>query len=61
VLFQGAIYVPGDETCFFLFDAPSARDATLAATHAELDPVRVVEAILFGRERERDEAEVEVG
>ena len=40
-----SIYVPEDEICFFVFDAPSGRDAALAAQRAELDPLRVVEAI----------------
>jgi hypothetical protein len=42
---ERSIYIPEDETCFFVFDAPVADDASLAATRAGLDPVRVVEAI----------------
>ena len=45
VRFDRAIHVPEDETCFFVFDAPSARDAALAAERAGLDPLRVVEAV----------------
>ena len=45
VRFERSIYVPEDEICFFVFDAPSGRDAALAAHRAELDPLRVVEAI----------------
>jgi hypothetical protein len=45
VRFDRSIYVPEDEICFFIFDAPSGRDAALAAQRAELDPIRVVEAI----------------
>ena len=52
VRFDGAIHVPGDEMCFYLFDAPSGRDAALAAHRAELDPVRVVEAIAFANDKE---------
>jgi hypothetical protein len=50
--FEGAIHVPGDEMCFFLFDAPSGRDAELAAQRADLDPFRVVEAVLSTQEKE---------
>jgi hypothetical protein len=45
VRFDGSIHVPEDEICFFVFDAPSSRDAALAAERAGLDLVRVVEAI----------------
>jgi len=45
VRFDGSIYVPEDEICFFVFDAPSGRDAALAAERALLDPIRVVTAI----------------
>jgi hypothetical protein len=48
VSFDHSIYVPEDEICFFVFDAPSGRDAALAAQRAELDPIRVVEAISSG-------------
>jgi hypothetical protein len=56
VRFDRAIHVPEDEICFFVFDAPSRRDAVLAARLAELEPVRVVEAVSFDsseREEER--------
>jgi hypothetical protein len=46
--FERSIYVPEDEICFFVFDAPSSREAALAAQHAGLDPFRVVEAISSG-------------
>jgi hypothetical protein len=42
---ERSIYVPEDEICFFVFDAPVAGGAVLAAQRAGLDPVRVVEAI----------------
>jgi hypothetical protein len=45
VSFDRSIHVPEDELCFFVFDAPSSRDAVLAAKRAELDPIRVVEAV----------------
>ena len=45
VRFERSIYVPEDELCFFVFDAPSGRDAALAAQSAGLEPIRVVEAV----------------
>ena len=53
VRFDRSIYVPEDEICFFVFDAPSGRDAALAAQRAELDPIRVVEAISSSKEESR--------
>jgi len=45
ITFERSIHVPEDEICFFVFDAPSSRDAALVAERAELDPIRVVEAV----------------
>jgi hypothetical protein len=45
VRFDHTIHVPEDEICFFVFDAPSGREAALVAEQAALDPIRVVEAI----------------
>ena len=45
VRFDRSIHVPEDEICFYVFDAPSSRDAALAAQRAGLDPLRVVEAV----------------
>jgi hypothetical protein len=53
VRFKGVVHVPEDEICFFVFDAPSSRDAVLVAELAALDPVRVVEAVTSREERER--------
>ena len=50
VRFDRSIYVPEDEICFFVFDAPSGRDAALTAERAELDPIRVVEAVSSRKE-----------
>ena len=50
VRFVSATYVPEDEICFFVFDAPSGRDAALVADRAELEPLRVVEAIPSAKE-----------
>ena len=51
VRFDRSIHVPEDEICFFVFDAPSGRDAALAAQRAGLEPIRVVEAVLSGKEK----------
>jgi hypothetical protein len=51
VRFDRLIHVPEDEICFFVFDAPSGREAALAAQRARLEPVRVVEAISSGKEK----------
>jgi hypothetical protein len=50
VRFDRSIHVPEDEICFFVFDAPSAGEAALAAQRAGLDPLRVVEAVSSGKE-----------
>ena len=51
--FEGSIHVPEDEICFFVFDAPTGREAALAAQRAGLDPIRVVEAVLSRGEEEQ--------
>jgi hypothetical protein len=45
VQFEYSIHIPEDEMCFFVFDAASGGDAALAARHAGLESLRVVEAI----------------
>jgi hypothetical protein len=52
VRFDCSFHVPGDEICFFVFEAPSSRAAALVAERAELDAIRVVEAI-SSREEEQ--------
>jgi hypothetical protein len=52
VRFGHSIHVPEDEICFFVFEAPSRRAATLAARRASLEPIRVVEAISSRKEEE---------
>jgi hypothetical protein len=52
VCFARSIYIPEDEICFYVFAAPSSRDAVLAAERAELDPIRVVETVSSGKEGE---------
>ena len=48
--FDGVIHVPEDETCFFVFVAESLDEAAHAAQLAELDPVRIVEAVTSRKE-----------
>jgi hypothetical protein len=50
VRFQRAFHLPEDELCFFVFAAPSSQDAALAAEQAQLNPIRVVQAIPTGEE-----------
>jgi hypothetical protein len=50
VRFDHTIHVLEDEICFFVFDAPSGREAALAAQRAALDPLRVVSAVSSGKE-----------
>ena len=38
-------FVPRDETCFHVFDAPSSTALGAAARLAELDHLRIVEAV----------------
>jgi hypothetical protein len=45
VRFGGVIHVPEDETCFYVFDAPTSAAAALVADRASLEHVRVVEAV----------------
>jgi hypothetical protein len=52
VRFERSIYVPEDEICFFVFDAPSGREAALVAQRSGLDPIRVVEAVSSQKEEE---------
>jgi len=52
VSFDHSIHVPEDEICFFVFDAPSSRDALLAAERAELGPIRIVEAVSSSSSKE---------
>ena len=53
VRFKRSIHIPEDEICFFVFDAPSGRDAALVAQRAGLEPFRVVEAVSSARKKEK--------
>jgi hypothetical protein len=50
VRFDRAIHVPEDEISFFVFDAPSSREAAQAAQLAELGPLRIVEVVSSAEE-----------
>ena len=50
VRFDRCIYVPEDEICFFVFDAPSEADAARTAELACLGALRVVEVDSSGKE-----------
>jgi hypothetical protein len=50
VRLERSIHIPEDEICFFMFNAPSGTDAALAAERAELDAIRIVEAVSSGEE-----------
>jgi hypothetical protein len=43
VRFDRVVRLPEEETCLFVFDAASAREAALVAELAKLGPFRVVE------------------
>jgi hypothetical protein len=43
VRFDRVVRVPKDETCLFVFDAASRREAALVAELAQLGPFRVLE------------------
>jgi hypothetical protein len=51
VRFDRSLYVPEDEVCFYVFDAPLPHEAALVAQRAGLDAVRIVEAISSEKER----------
>ena len=52
VSFDRSIHIPEDEICFYVFDAPSSREALRAAERAQLYPIRVVEAVSSSRAKE---------
>jgi len=45
VRYLGSTLIPSDETCFSLFEAPSAEDVRRLLEHASLPYDRVVEAL----------------
>jgi len=49
VRFLRSVFVPEDETCFYLYEAASPGDVREAARRAELPLIRVVEAITAER------------
>jgi hypothetical protein len=49
VRFVLAIFVPEDESCFYLYESPCAAAVREAATRAHLPSERITEAISIGR------------
>ena len=45
IRFLGAIFVPEDETCFYLYQSPSAEAVRDAATRARLRFERITQAV----------------
>ncbi|HEX5617263.1 MAG TPA: nickel-binding protein [Solirubrobacteraceae bacterium] len=50
VRFLRSIFVPEDDTCFFLYEGPSAESVRAAALKAQLGPRRVDPALTLGEE-----------
>ena len=45
VRFLRSIFIPEDDTCFFLYEGPSAQSVRAAAMRAELGVLRIDEAL----------------
>lgn len=45
-----SIFVPGDESCFHLFEGPSLAAVAEVSRRAQLEPERIVEALQQQRE-----------
>jgi hypothetical protein len=54
VRFVRPIFVPADETCFYLLDAPSADAAAAAIERAGVSPQRVTEVARAYTQREEE-------
>ena len=50
VSYLGAIFIPGDETCFHLYEAPSAEAARTASARAGIGFERIVDAVQVAAE-----------
>ena len=50
VRYLRSLFVPDDETCFFLFEGPSAAAVKEAAERAAIPVERVVQAVQVGQE-----------
>lgn len=51
VRFIRSLYVPEDETCFHIFEAPSAEAVGRVTKRASIGYVRIIEALAFPAER----------
>ena len=47
VLLLGAVFLPADETCFYLYQAASVGTVRAAAAHGRLHLERITEAVLI--------------
>ena len=47
VLLLGAVFLPADETCFYLYQAASADTVRAAAAHGRVHLERITEAVLI--------------
>jgi hypothetical protein len=52
VRFLRSVFVPEENTCFFLYEGPSAQSVRAAAARAKLGVVRVDAALLLDSEEE---------
>ena len=57
VRYLGSTLIPSDETCFALFEAPSAEDVRRLLERAWLPYDRIVEAVRIGAEETDKEEE----
>ena len=55
VRYLGSTLIPGDETCFVLFEAPSADDVRRLLERAQITYDRLVEAVQIGAEERHEE------
>jgi hypothetical protein len=58
IRYLGSTLIPSDETCFVLFEAPSAEEVRRLLDRASLPYDRIVEAVRIGAD-ERNEPEEE--
>jgi hypothetical protein len=50
VSFERSIYIPDEEICFYVLDAPSASHAAEAANRAGLTAIRITEVVASEKE-----------
>jgi hypothetical protein len=57
IRYLGSTLIPSDETCFVLFEAPTAEEVRRLLERASLPYDRIVEAIRVDTEKRDDEVE----